>query len=365
MADAPKAPGDEEPRPDEAPPGPTTWEDELHGLLSAVLKGLDELGLASVKLRWRIHHWQEDLIARRQARLQPRDPRTIPRNCPSCGLVAGAGVSHCPHCKRPMSGAGAMWGQIRRSMANLRNEAGDISALQLLMRVEIGWHVLTIALSTPELGPRAVFRSSSKVLGMLGAYLGPFVADGQLWRLVTTLFLHGGLMHAVFNLMALLQLGMATEAIYGRHRFIVIFLMAGLSGDLAGWLWNGPGVASVGASGAIFGLLGALFVFTRLHGGPRAAQFGELVRRWIVIGILFGVMANGLGGMAGGGVRIDNAAHIGGLVGGAAVALVMGDPRGVSRESGLWRAMGAAAWVTIAACLLMGLRFTALVMGQG
>jgi rhomboid protease GluP len=142
-----------------------------------------------------------------------------------------------------------------------------------------------------------------------GANFGPYTLSGEWWRLLTYMFLHGGAMHIFFNMWCLWDLGRLCESLYGRWTFAAIYLITGISGGLASIAWN-PRVLSVGASGAIFGLAGALIASFYLgeFSLPRVAISGTL--RSLVI---FAVFNLGFGQLFGG---IDNACHIGGLVSG-------------------------------------------------
>jgi membrane associated rhomboid family serine protease/cytochrome c-type biogenesis protein CcmH/NrfG len=142
-----------------------------------------------------------------------------------------------------------------------------------------------------------------------GANYGPLTLTGQWWRLVTYMFLHGGLLHIAFNMWCLWDLGALCESLYGRWTFAVVYLITGVAGGLASVAWN-PGVLSVGASGAIFGLAGALIASFYLgeFSLPRVAIGGTLRSLLVFAGFnLF------LGGFLGG---VDNACHVGGLVSG-------------------------------------------------
>jgi membrane associated rhomboid family serine protease/Flp pilus assembly protein TadD len=142
-----------------------------------------------------------------------------------------------------------------------------------------------------------------------GANYGPLTLTGQWWRLVTYMFLHGGLLHIAFNMWCLWDLGALCESLYGRWTFAAVYLITGVAGGLASVAWN-PSVLSVGASGAIFGLAGALIASFYLgeFSLPRVAIGGTLRSLLVFAGFnLF------LGGFFGG---IDNACHIGGLVSG-------------------------------------------------
>jgi membrane associated rhomboid family serine protease/Flp pilus assembly protein TadD len=140
-----------------------------------------------------------------------------------------------------------------------------------------------------------------------GSNFGPYTLSGQWWRLVTYMFLHGDLMHIGFNMWCLWDLGALCESLYGRWTFASIYFITGIGAGLASVAWN-PGVNSVGASGAIFGLAGALIASFYLgeFSMPSFAIRGALRSLVFFAGfnLLFGGVFPG----------IDNAAHIGGLV---------------------------------------------------
>ena len=140
-----------------------------------------------------------------------------------------------------------------------------------------------------------------------GANIGPYTLSGQWWRLLSYMFLHGGLMHIAFNMWCLWDLGALCESLYGRWTFGALYLLTGVGGGLASVAWN-PGTFSVGASGAIFGLAGALLASFYLgeFSVPRAALSGPLKSLAFFVGfnLFFGQVVGG----------IDNACHIGGLI---------------------------------------------------
>ena len=147
-----------------------------------------------------------------------------------------------------------------------------------------------------NLDPRAV-----------GANYGPLTLSGDWWRLLTYMFVHAGLIHIAFNMWCLWDLGRLCESLYGRWTLGAIYLITGVGGGLARLIWD-PRVPSVGASGAIFGLAGALIASFYLgeFSLPRVAISGTL--RSLVV---FAVFNLGFGQILGG---VDNACHIGGLV---------------------------------------------------
>jgi rhomboid protease GluP len=149
---------------------------------------------------------------------------------------------------------------------------------------------------------------------IFGAKINSAVLRGEVWRLLTAVFIHGGLIHFLFNMYALYYLGQQVEAFAGALRFVLIFLYAGLAGSTFSLLLN-PG-ASVGASGGIFGLIGALGVFffrNRALFGARGRQQLQGIMAIVVINLLIGLQE-----------RIDNWAHLGGLLGGLALGWAIG-----------------------------------------
>ena len=143
---------------------------------------------------------------------------------------------------------------------------------------------------------------------LFGAKYNPLIAAGQVWRLLTSCFLHIGLVHLAFNSYALWVLGNDVERRFGYARFLALYLLAGVSGSVASFLANDS--LSAGASGAIFGLIGAITIYFIVY----RQQFGRWGRRRLVN--LGGVIAlNLFFGLTN--PSIDNLAHIGGLLAGA------------------------------------------------
>jgi membrane associated rhomboid family serine protease/Tfp pilus assembly protein PilF len=140
-----------------------------------------------------------------------------------------------------------------------------------------------------------------------GANFGPLTVSGQWWRLLTCVFVHGGLLHIAFNMWCLWNLGRLAESVYGHWTFASVYLITGLSASLTSVIWN-PSILSVGASGAIFGIAGALISSFYLgeFSMPREAMSGMLrsVVMFVGYNLLFGAVI----------ARTDNAAHIGGLL---------------------------------------------------
>ncbi len=137
-----------------------------------------------------------------------------------------------------------------------------------------------------------------------GAKINGNIVAGEYWRLFTAMFLHGGLVHLLINSFSLNAIGTITENVYGRKRFIVIYIISGILGNLISLCFSAyPGV---GASGAIFGLLGAMLYLGIQNPEFMRSGFGKDILGLAVLNLAYGFTAAG----------IDNFAHMGGLVGG-------------------------------------------------
>lgn len=142
---------------------------------------------------------------------------------------------------------------------------------------------------------------------------GPSIRAGQYYRLLTGIFLHGNIVHLLFNCYALYVLGGQIESFFGKFKYIIIYLFSGLTGSLLSITLSGN-VGSIGASGAIFGLMGALLYF----GYHYRVYLGNVIKSQIVPLILLNLA---IGFISSG---IDNWGHIGGLIGGIVITMALG-----------------------------------------
>ena len=141
-----------------------------------------------------------------------------------------------------------------------------------------------------------------------GALVPEFVARGEAWLLVTSIFLHSGFIHLALNMLSLYFLGSFVEEVFGRWRFAALYALSGLAGGIA-YLYFGGGGSAVGASGAIFGLLGSVFGYS-IRRGTFSWQ-NPLIRQLLILtalNIYIGLSVD----------NISNTAHVGGLLGGLA-----------------------------------------------
>lgn len=186
-------------------------------------------------------------------------------------------------------------------------------------------------------------KTGSRELFMWGAKNNLCIMQGQYWRFITPIFLHGGLLHVVINTYSLYAVGPEVEKLFGRVKFILIYLLAGILGNVASFAFSSTN--SVGASGAIFGLLGALLYLGIKYKAVISSSYVTNIVIMILFNLMYGLMRHG----------IDNYAHMGGLIGGylSAVCLGVNGRDCCAAKNGLALCL---LFVCIAACLYIGFR---------
>lgn len=174
------------------------------------------------------------------------------------------------------------------------------------------------------------------VISQWGMAPGAVSVGGEWWRLLTAAFLHGGFLHIAFNMYVLWIIGPQLESLFGHARYLVLYLLAALGGSVASYTFGPVNSVSVGASGAIFGLMAALIV----AGRSMRADVTQIVIL-LAINVVIGFLAPG----------IDWRAHLGGAVVGAVVAAIMAYAPKQSRT--LWQTLGVLAVAGVLVAMLM------------
>ncbi|WP_300379569.1 rhomboid family intramembrane serine protease [Clostridium sp.] len=146
----------------------------------------------------------------------------------------------------------------------------------------------------------------------MGAKYNPLIESGEIYRLITSSFLHGGIIHLFFNMSSLKIMGEEVELIYGKIKYISIYIISALGGGIFSFIFNDRSV-SVGASGAIFGLLGAMLLFGLLNKEKIGKGYTRSIVQTIGINIILGFTIP----------VIDNSAHIGGLMFGIIISFII------------------------------------------
>ncbi len=226
----------------------------------------------------------------------------------------------------PEPDARATVAAFRREMRFARALTGKTTVTWTVLALIVGVFVLLTILAG----------SLSQRVGMTGVSYGELAvmwANGprsleptQLWRLVMYTFVHGDILHLSLNGYGLYVLGSLLERLYGPRRFFFVYALSGLTGGLASTLVSDA--PSVGASGALFGLLGAAIVVGFRYRSVLPPRVSSMMTRGLIGLVLFNVLLGfGINAFATG-VRLDNAAHLGGLAGGALLALFLGTTLG-------------------------------------
>lgn len=256
------------------------------------------------------------------------------RSCPHCRALLEPDEPVCPYCGYQIE------------VTARRQAAMDAPETQGLWQSTwiVGTCILVFLLETMAtmgaLGggglQRVLFAVPARILLTMGARNGSLILEGEWWRLIVPVFMHGGLLHLLFNSMALVQIGPLAEQAYGRSRLWLIYILSGVAGNLLGIFFQ-PLSIGIGASGAVFGLIGA----AGLYGHRRHDTFGRLIRsimlRWGAFSLLFGLMMQG----------VDNYAHIGGLLAGLGLSFLL--ERRADTPGAVDQAITLAAWILLAA----------------
>ena len=219
--------------------------------------------------------------------------------CPSCGKLIDVNEERCPFCGRWQPGMFGYASTLSRLLESIDPTAG------------ITWFCILLYLISLALDPRAALSSQGGILGMLapsgrsllmlGMTSGAAASHGHWYTMLSATFLHGGLLHIGFNLLWIRSIGPTIDDNYGPARYFVIFMVASIGGFLVSDLVSGA--PTVGASGGIFGLLAAVVVYGRGHGGHLGDAVTRQALMWAGLLLVLGFM----------GSHTNNLAHLGGF----------------------------------------------------
>jgi len=264
------------------------------------------------------------------------------RMCPHCRAFITSRDKVCPYCHEKV-GARAI---------DLRDDSpigGFIPQYRfttvLILLINLGFFVATVFAAMNAGNSDAVMGLDSYTLVAFGAKFSPLILGyHEYWRVVTAGFLHGGLVHIAMNSWAMWDLGAQVDEIYGTSRMLVIYFISSVLGFSLSTLVSAS--VSIGASAGICGLIGAMIALGLRHHNPIGDALRGTYIRWVVMILIIGFLPM---------FHIDNAAHIGGLIGGFGVAYAAGEPGRVNAASEtLWKAAaGLSVLITVCCFLLM------------
>lgn len=226
--------------------------------------------------------------------------------CPFCGKLVGINDNECWNCGKRNPG---MWG-----FAPLLRRLGyDLGFVTI-----VTWGCIGLYIATLLFDPQGIQSGGMSIVAPSGYSLFSFGASGAVpvfdagrwWTLLSAAWLHGGVIHILFNMLWVRQLAPATAELYGVSRTVIIYTASSVAGFLLSTIWGTP--LTIGASASIFGLLGALVVYGRKGGSSRVSS---QAMTYAAILFVFGLIFPG----------VDNFAHLGGFIGGYAMAWVL-DP---------------------------------------
>ncbi len=291
--------------------------------------------------QWRLEQWKRGL--RSFFGGGERQPR--PKLCPACGTLVGVSASRCHECGTNLTFSMAA---ASRGLSGILGDRAPVTTLLLIVNIlmfGVSW--VATASAGEGGGLRILWGLGGDALYRLGeSHPGAIFIGHQWYRLVTAMFLHGGLIHIGFNMMVLMDLGPAVEEIYGSARYLFLYVLTGVGGFALSAL---HGIPSVGASGALMGLIGLLIAITTKRGGMFMRELRSRLVSWVVSIFVIGVMMPG----------IDNWGHFGGLAAGFVLGKIFEDRAPLNvRERNLAYALGwLAGLVLIASFTLMILHY--------
>lgn len=243
--------------------------------------------------------------------------------CPDCMTPTPVGM-RCPECARQKT-------KVIQGSGGIFSATGEPYATYVI----VGLCVVAFLAEIASGGQ--LFGGTLGTLGGNGALNAGAVADGEWWRLVTSGFLHDGIVHLALNMFLLYVLGTMLEPLVGTPRFVGIYVVSLLAGALGALVVSGDAGNTVGASGALFGMFAAAFLIARAR---RLESVASQIGLLIVLNLFFTFSVSG----------ISIGGHLGGLAGGALAGwLIIGVERWRGRQSGLWIELGAFAALSVAA----------------
>jgi rhomboid protease GluP len=270
--------------------------------------------------------------------------------CPNCRAFITTDDKTCPYCDVQLGARVVDKRSPADALGGFIPHANFTTVVILL--INTGLFVATLVRSSRVTGGMSM-DVDLRTLREFGSKWSEAISAGQWWRLVTAGFLHGGLLHILMNSWVLFDVGAQVEEAYGTSRYLVIYFAATVAGFLGSFYWSTND--SIGASAGIFGLIGAMIAMGLRDRSAYGAAVRGLYIRWAVYGLLMGLLPF---------FAIDNAAHIGGLAGGFAVAYVAGTPGFSQAQERVWQVLAGFAVAITAYSFLQMFQFLTTVAAE-
>ena len=294
--------------------------------------------ILSPRMKWKINRYGRTLEERlEQTKSFFKSVTYKQKVCPACRALVDRKDVRCPFCGEVTATAPS--GAVDRLLARVMPAQARYSTLFLIANLAI--FGLVLAASARRRGefdlPMLLGSVDSSTMVHMGAKYGPLLSTGEWWRFVTAVFVHGSIIHLAFNSIVLFDLGPSVEQIYGSHRFVVLYVVTGAAGFALSYFWH-PYAIGAGASGALLGLIGAMIAYSHRHRETLGETLKSMYARWAIYILIFSFLLPG----------VDHAAHIGGLVTGILLGLIVSDMPSLTVESiCFWRALHAASLLLV------------------
>jgi len=236
-----------------------------------------------------------------------------PQLCPSCGALVGINATRCHECGANLRFGLAAWS---KGLAEFFGGHAPVTVAILIANIVLFAAEIMGTIQAGQFGGLSILWGMNiDTLYRLGACFGPSIfLDHEWYRLITAMFLHGGLIHIGFNMMVLLDMGPIVEEVYGSARYLFLYAVMGAVSFLVSAL---AGHFSLGASGAILGIVGLLIAITTKRGGMYMRELRSRLISWVVTIFVIGLLFTGM--------RTDNWAHAGGLAAGFVLGKIFAD----------------------------------------
>lgn len=282
------------------------WVDHLTAAAGA-------LGFNPIRVRWKLEALRKKTRATAfRATEHVEHVKYQHKICPSCGRLNDGGAAICVRCEKPLGAH--QWHVLQRIGLSLPEVLSISSLLGTAMVLVYGRLIMTSG------DGGGIFSLDVLTLLRCGGSWAPAVfGHNEYWRLGTAIFLHAGLWHIGFNLIALSQIGPTIEEIFGRGRMLLFFMLTGLLASLGSALYGAflmrsgvPAGVSIGASGAVMGLIGLAAGWGHREGTSAGRDVRSRMLKWCVYVLIFGFF-----------IGADNVAHVVGFVAGGALGLVV------------------------------------------
>jgi rhomboid protease GluP len=269
--------------------------------------------------QWKLDRWREQFAGMFGGEREEGRPKL----CPACGTLVGTTAKKCHECGASLTFSLAA---VSRAFGGILPEGTQVTYVIMVANGTLFLMSLVLTLRVAE--SFSLFGGiDGMVLMRMGARQSFLILNGEVWRLVVPIFLHGGIFHIFMNSMVLMDLGPQLEELYGAARYFFLYIACGIFSFVVSTVWNiytagGYGLA-IGASGALTGLIGLMLAITTRRGSNIMMQmYRKQLIKWIVYIGIFGLLLPG----------IDNAAHLGGLIAGFLLGKVFADREPANKQ---------------------------------